>query len=286
MGLTSRGGVFPLNSLADIAGPMTRTMEDAVRVFQVIVGHDPDDPASIERPKRNYMQALLREGLNGARIGVLRQAYERESADPEVLKVFRSALSDLERAGATIVDTVQVELPERPRQASACMGFAYDLHLFLAPRLPDMTLAQVLKSGEFHPNNRQRIENALKDPGKGPDSPECQARGAYVASFREAVSSTMRRLRLDAFVYPTWSNPPRLIGDLNTPHGDNSQLFSPGTGFPAINVPMGYTRGGTLPAGITFFGGEWSEETLIRFAFAYEQQTRHRRPPPSTPPLR
>ncbi len=59
----------------------------------------------------------------------------------------------------------------------------------------------------------------------------------------------MEAHRLDAFVYPTWSNPPRLIGDLNTPHGDNSQVFSPTTGFPAVNVPMGYTRGGTLPGG-------------------------------------
>ena len=69
---------------------------------------------------------------------------------------------------------------------------------------------------------------------------------------------------LDALVYPTWSNPPRLIGDLNTPAGDNNQLFSPGTGFPALTVPMGYTRGGTLPAGLQFFGRAWSEPTLIR----------------------
>ena len=69
----------------------------------------------------------------------------------------------------------------------------------------------------------------------------------------------MEAERLDAFVYPTWSNPPRLIGDLNTPHGDNSQFFSPTTGFPSINVPMGYTRDNRLPAGITFFGRAWDE---------------------------
>ena len=69
----------------------------------------------------------------------------------------------------------------------------------------------------------------------------------------------MDKLKLDAFVYPTWSNPPRLIGDLNTPAGDNSQFFSPTTGFPAINVPMGFTRGGTLPAGMTIYGRAWSE---------------------------
>jgi amidase len=103
--------------------------------------------------------------------------------------------------------------------------------------------------------------------------------------MRAAVLKTMETLKLDAFVYPTWGNPPRLIGDLNTPHGDNRQIFSPTTGFPAINVPMGYTRG-VLPAGITFFGRAWSEPTLIRLAYAYEQATRHRYPPASTPLLR
>jgi Asp-tRNA(Asn)/Glu-tRNA(Gln) amidotransferase A subunit family amidase len=77
-----------------------------------------------------------------------------------------------------------------------------------------------------------------------------------------------------------------LIGDLNTPAGDNSQVYSPTTGFPAINVPMGYSRGGTLPAGITFYGRAWSEDRLIELAYAYEQATKHRHPPVSTPPLR
>jgi Asp-tRNA(Asn)/Glu-tRNA(Gln) amidotransferase A subunit family amidase len=100
---------------------------------------------------------------------------------------------------------------------------------------------------------------------------------------RDAVSASMDALRLDAFVYPTWSNVPRLIGDLNTPHGDNSQFFSPTTGFPAVQVPMGYTRDNTLPAGITFLGRAWSEPTLLKLAFGYEQATGHRRAPSSTP---
>ena len=90
----------------------------------------------------------------------------------------------------------------------------------------------------------------------------------------------MDSLQLDAMVYPTWSNPPRLIGDLNTPHGDNSQLFSPTTGYPALTVPMGYTRGGRLPAGITFFGRAWSEYRLIQLGYDYEQRTRHWKRPP------
>jgi Asp-tRNA(Asn)/Glu-tRNA(Gln) amidotransferase A subunit family amidase len=102
---------------------------------------------------------------------------------------------------------------------------------------------------------------------------------------RAEVARAMDRLRLDALVHPTWSNPPRLIGDLNTPAGDNSQVFAPLTGWPAVQVPMGYTRG-ELPAGLTLFGRAWSEPTLFRLAYAYEQATRHRRPPASAPPLR
>ena len=96
----------------------------------------------------------------------------------------------------------------------------------------------------------------------------------------------MDSAQLDALVYPTWSNLPRLIGDLNTPGGDNSQLFSPSTGFPAITVPMGFTHGDTLPAGLQLFGRPWSEPTLLKLAYAYDQATHHRHAPAATPPLR
>jgi Asp-tRNA(Asn)/Glu-tRNA(Gln) amidotransferase A subunit family amidase len=97
----------------------------------------------------------------------------------------------------------------------------------------------------------------------------------------------MANARLDAIVYPTWSNPPRLIGDLNTPHGDNSQDLSPHTGFPAFTVPMGWVRvrDDDLPVGLQILGDAWSEPTLIEIAYGFEQQTRHRRPPATTPPL-
>ncbi len=148
------------------------------------------------------------------------------------------------------------------------------------------TLADVIKSGQFHPSVQRRLEQAERGPENGPDSPGCRADAAYREQVRQAVTKTMDRLKLDAFVYPTWSNPPRLIGDLNTPAGDNSQFFSPTTGLPAINVPMGFTRGGTLPAGMTIFGRAWSEATLIKFAYSYQNATHRRRPPASTPPLR
>ena len=149
------------------------------------------------------------------------------------------------------------------------------------------SLEDVVRSRRFHPSVQLRLERAQESNElNGPDTPACKAEADYREQFRTAVLRTMDTQRLDAFVYPTWSNPPRLIGDLNTPHGDNSQIFSPTTGFPAINVPMGYTRDNTLPAGITFFGRAWSEATRIKLAYSYEQATHHRHPPTTTPPMR
>jgi amidase len=295
MGLTSRAGVMPLNLLADIAGPMARSVADAVAVFQVIVGEDPDDAATAAsrgRPRENYSTALVRDALRGVRIGVLRQAYERDTTDVEIVGVFMNAVEDLRRAGATIVDPARVEGLEqirRPQGIGPCMGFKYDINRYLAShgnRIPMHNLAEIVKSGRFHPTVQRRLEQAEQGVENGPDTPACKAETDYREQVRAAVTKTMDAQKLDAFVYPTWSNPPRLIGDLNTPHGDNSQFFSPTTGFPSIQVPMGYTRGGLLPAGITFFGRAWSEPTLIKLAYSYEQFTHHRRPPPSTPPLR
>jgi Asp-tRNA(Asn)/Glu-tRNA(Gln) amidotransferase A subunit family amidase len=151
--------------------------------------------------------------------------------------------------------------------------------------VPVHSLEDIIRSRRFHPSIEARLRSAQEGAENGPDTPACKADAEYRDRFRAAVLQAMDEHRLDAFVYPTWSNPPRLIGDLNTPHGDNSQVFSPTTGWPAINVPMGYTRG-TLPAGMTFFGRAWSEPTLIRLAYAYEQATRHRRPPAAVPPLK
>jgi Asp-tRNA(Asn)/Glu-tRNA(Gln) amidotransferase A subunit family amidase len=295
IGLTSRAGVVPLNLLADIAGPITRTVADAAAVLEVIAGEDPDDPvtaASRSRLRANYRAALDADGLRGARVGVLRQAYERDTADAEVVSVFTTALADMRRAGATIVDPAAIEGLEairRPEDMPPCGGFKYDINRWLARherRTPVKTLADVIASRRFHPSVQLRLERAQDGPEHGPDSPACAAEREYRDRVRAAVMKAIEAHALDAFAYPTWSNPPRLIGDLNTPHGDNSQFFSPTTGWPAVQVPMGYTRGGTLPAGLTFFGPAWSEPTLIKLAYAYEQATRHRRPPASTPPLR
>ncbi len=295
MGLTSRGGVFPLAYLADIAGPMARSVEDAVAVFQVVVGADPADPASAAAAAhlpQNYQAALVKDGLKGARIGVLRQAYERDTTDPEIVAIFMRAVEDMRRAGATIIDPANVPGLDKIRRVPGmgqCRGFKYDLNAFLAERgakVPVKSLDEIVKGGKFHPTVRRQLEQADASTPNPPGSKECEADAAFREQVRTAVNQLMDSQKLDALVYPTWSNPPRLIGDLNTPHGDNSQFFSPTTGYPSIQVPMGYSQGDRLPAGVTFFGRAWSEPLLIKLAYGYEQATHHRRAPPSTPPVR
>lgn len=295
MGLTSRAGIMPLNLLADIAGPIARTVEDAATIFQVVVGSDPDDAvtaAAASHLPQNYSASLVRDGLKGVRIGVLRFAYERDSTDPEIVQIFMRAVDDLRHEGATIIDPGVIDgLSEirRPAGSGPCMGFKYDINRYLAShgdRVPVKSLTEIVKSRRFHPSVQVRLEQAEAGVVNGPETEACKAEMTYRDQVRAAVTKTMDAQKIDAWVYPTWSNPPRLIGDLNTPGGDNSQFFSPTTGFPAIQVPMGYSRGGRLPAGITFFGRAWSEPSLIKYAYAYEQATHHRRAPDSTPSLR
>ncbi|MFN8571111.1 MAG: amidase family protein [Gemmatimonadaceae bacterium] len=289
MGLTSRGGVVPLILASDIAGPIARTVADAVAIFQVVVGEDARDPVTVaarDHPAPDYSQALRSDGLRGARIGVLRQAYERPTTDSEITRVFATALNDLRRQGATIVDPAGVpNLDSLFRlQTGPCNPFRHDLNAYLSALGSDgppvHSLADIIASGKFHPTIQRRLEQGELATTPPDETPGCQARDRFRVALRGAVLALMDSLSLDALVYPTWSNPPRLIGDLNTPAGDNSQVFSPSTGYPALTVPMGYTRGDQLPAGMTFFGRPWSESTLIRLAYAYEQATHHRRPPP------
>lgn len=287
MGLTSRAGVVPLNNEADIAGPMARSVADAVEVFQVVAGEDADDAVtatSRTHRETDYRTYLVPGGLRGARIGVLRQAYDRPTLDPEVAAVFGKALADMRNAGATVLDSALIPQLDSilALGRGGCNRFKADLEGYFAARgegAPVRTVEQILRSGAYHPLAQVRLQQA-QAVALPPDSvPGCAARAAMRDRLGAAVTALMDSLQLDALVYPTWSNVPRLIGDLNTPHGDNSQLFSPLTGFPAISVPMGWTRGSTLPAGITFYGRAWSEGKLITLTYAFEQATRHRRPP-------
>ena len=290
MGLTSRDGIVPLNLSRDIGGPMARTVADAVAVFDVIVGFDPADPITIaaqERPRMNYMDYLKKDGLQGKRIGVVRELI-LDTADPDTIELFDEALDDMRRKGAVVIDPVDIRnFNVNQNRIRGCNYFKFDLNNYLKSVYgadQGLDLSSIIASRQFHPSIEKRLTDAEAIELAPPDNPACREVDARDAMLRTNVRAAIENNNVSVVVYPTWSNPPRLLGDLNSPHGNNSAKLSPPTGFPAITVPMGFTRG-RFPAGIQLLGLPWSEGTLIEVAYAYEQATMHRRPPSSVPSL-
>jgi Asp-tRNA(Asn)/Glu-tRNA(Gln) amidotransferase A subunit family amidase len=294
MGLTSRDGIIPLYLRNDIGGPMARTVTDAVKILEVIAGYDPADPVTkkcIGKMPDNYTQFLDKDGLKGARIGVFRKYLDAPGIDPQVKALTEKAIEDLKNSGAIIIDPFVVPDFDELTKDIWCDRFRHDVNMYLASlgdAAPYKNLTEIFNSGLYLPYIERRLKYALKvnvPPEKM--NPPCLDvyRNPRNIAFREAILKAMKKDNVDAVIYPTWNNPPRKVGDMKSPAGDNSQLFSPHTGFPAITVPMGFTYG-SLPAGLTFVGKLFAEPDLIKFAYAYEQATRHRRPPQGFPRLK
>jgi Asp-tRNA(Asn)/Glu-tRNA(Gln) amidotransferase A subunit family amidase len=287
LGLTSRDGIVPLFLSRDTGGPLARTVADAAAILDVVAGTDPADAATAAADSHkpdSYLKSLDKDGLKGARIGVLRQFLDATKDDPEVIKLFEEALADMKRQGATIVDDVRV--PDIPTSKLGCDRFKHDFNAYLAhlgPNAPVKNLGDVIASRKFYPP----LEKSLVDSNAQPDpdqNPKCREGEANARILNDGVLKAMDDEHLDALVYPTWDNPPRLIGDLNSPDGNNSNRIAPHVGFPAFTVPMGFSHG-SLPAGLQILGRPWSEPTLLKIAYGYEQATLRRRPPESTAPL-
>ncbi|MDP2958785.1 MAG: amidase family protein [Longimicrobiales bacterium] len=288
-GLTSRDGIIPLFANRDVGGPMTRAVEDAVRIFDVIAGTDPTDPVTAEADARRpatYMDALETR-VADLRVGVPRWMVYTETADPEVLERFESAVADLRRRGVTVVDDVPLPEYDSLRRGLSCPRFRYDIENYLAtlPNPPVRTLKEIEAGGKVHVTVMPRVKSFLEFEGTPETNAGCIQATHNEELLRQAVRRALAAADVQAFVYPTWNNPPRLVGDLTSPHGNNSPILSPPTGFPALTVPMGFVRNGALPVGLQIYGDAWSEPTLIRLAFAYEQATHHRRPPSTAPAL-
>jgi Asp-tRNA(Asn)/Glu-tRNA(Gln) amidotransferase A subunit family amidase len=321
-GLASRDGIAPLNSDRDVGGPIARTVEDAVAVLEVIAGYDAADTitkASEGRMPESYGASLDSAGLVGARIGVLRAFFEvvdaqetgpeptpfvrdtsrsdEEQQDdeppeprtvhPEVLRLLEQALADLAAAGATIVDSVEIPHLDSLRSAIPSVPrFEHDFDTYMAQRPggPVSSMQDILDSGDFFPRLRSNLARAVEEESPPEEHEDWARYWEATRDLQEAVAAAMDSAGVDVLVYPTYNYPPRLIGDENTTYGANSATLSPPTGFPAFNVPMGYSFG-TLPAGLQLLGRPFDEPTLIRISYAYERATRHRRPPGSTPPL-
>lgn len=296
LGLTSRDGVIPLSFDRDVAGPMGRSVDDVVRVFEVVAGPDPADPytdAGRTRVEPDYRSFLDADGLDGARLGIATSLVDIESADTAVIRLFRDAVEDLERAGAEVVDVAFDVYAQLERPGLFCRRFRYDAARYLetlGADAPITDVVEVLETGEFHPSVQGGLRSFASGPADVhpaqweepcPDFAEHPERQAFLAELIEAMDAA----EVDALIYPSWLAPPAHLDRAGEEYrGDNSQRLSPPTGTPAITVPMGFTYG-DLPAGLQLLARPYDEGLLFRFAYAYEQATHHRRAPDGYPSL-
>lgn len=285
IGLTSRAGIIPLFANNDVGGPMARTVADAAALLTVLAGADPADPVTAQasdHPAIDYSRSLDGHGLRSARIGVFRQYFETASTDPEIKSLTEKALRALVSEGAVLVDPFTIPNYEALEKNLWCGDFQADLNGYLAahPNAPYHDLASIVASGLYLPYIEEEMKGALAAPKADDRRAPCPDvyHDAPKIAFRNALLEAMAKAHVDAIVYPTWSNAPRKIGDVTSPAGDNSQVLSPQTGFPAITVPMGFTHG-SLPAGLTFLGRAFSEGELIRYVFDFEQTVKARKEP-------
>jgi len=288
-GLASRTGIIPLSSTQDIGGPITRTVTDTAIMLDAIVGYDPTDPqtaGSAGNIPKSYTDFLQLNGLRGTRIGLLAALLGSDPADAEVASVVRGAVDEMNAQGAEVVEVTIPGLADLlTDRANGFLvlrqDFKFDLNAHLAahPGAPVRTLEEVLVSGKFHPAVETNLRNS-----QAVESRDTQEYFAHIVKrniLREAILKAMVDNGVEALVYPTIRRKANVIGEMQM--GSNCQL-SANSGLPAIVVPGGFTPDG-LPVGLELLGRAWSEPQLIKFAYAYEQATRHRHPPAGTPAL-
>jgi len=289
VGLVSRRGIIPISHSQDGAGPMCRTVRDAAILLGALTGVDPEDSATVAsagKSSTDYTQFCDPNGLKGARIGVARKYFGFSDA---VDALMEQALDAMKRQGATLVDPAEIETLGKFDE-SELLVFMYelkaDLNAYLARLGPDAPVHTLKDIIDFNDRNRQKEmpyfgqDLFLKAEAKGPLTEK-----AYIDALEknhqlartEGIDATMDKYRLDAIVAPT-GGPAWLTDLVNGDHfAGGSSNAAAVAGYPNINVTAGFISG--LPVGISFFGRAWSEPTLIRLAFAFEQATKARQAP-------
>lgn len=296
LGLVSRTGIVPIAHSQDTAGPMARTVADAAVLLSAIAGPDADDAATAlaGRQTLNYAAALDRNGLRGARIGVVRNRLFGSSPAADALA--DAAIVDLKAAGAIVIDPANIPTLGQFDESELTVllyEFKADIPRFFTwwgSRAPVHSLSEIAAFNAAHAAQEMPYfgqELVLQANGKGPLSD-----AAYTTALsknrrlagREGIDAVMNAQHLDALLAPTGG--PAWLTDLVNGDGGTATAPGPSTvaavaGYPHITVPMGQDHG--LPIGLSFFGKAWSEATLIRLAYAYEQATHHRMPPTFSP---
>jgi amidase len=288
LGLVSRAGIIPIAHSQDTAGPMTRTVRDAAILLAAIAGVDPRDAATADagRAPKEYASFLDEAGLRGARIGVARKFFGFHAA---VDRIMEGALAEMKRRGAQLVDPADIPHTGEYDESELTVllyELKADLNAYLAslgPQAPVRTLADVIAFNEAHGAEEMPYfgqDLFIKAQEKGPLTDlayvEALARNRRLAAL-EGIDAVMSKEKLDAIVAPTGG--PAWMTDLVDGDHFGGGLSTPPAvaGYPHVTVPAGYVFG--LPVGISFVGRAWSEPTLIKLAYAFEQATHARRAP-------
>ena len=292
LGLVSRAGIIPIAHSQDTAGPMTRTVRDGAILLAAIAGPDPRDAATADagRAPKDYTPFLDEGGLRGARIGVARKYFGFHSG---VDRVMEAALAEMTKRGAELVDPADIPHTGEYDESELTVllyELKADLNAYLAslgPKAPVRTLADVIAFNEAHPKEEMPYfgqDLFVKAQEKGPLTDlayvEALARNKRLAAH-EGIDAVMGQHKLDAIVAPT-GGPAWMTDLVDGDHFGGGMSTPPAVaGYPHVTVPAGHVFG--LPVGISFVGKAWSEPTLIRLAYAFEQATRARRVPPLRP---
>jgi len=303
LGLLSRSGIVPIAHSQDTAGPMTRTVADAAVLLGAMAGADRDDPATQGgadlrlRSGRtrgsappDYSASLDVNGLRGARIGVVRNRLFGGNVAAD--RLADAAIAEMKKQGAVIVDPANMPTLGKFDDSELDIllyEFKADLNKYLAwlgPASPVHSLKEIIAFNDAHKDQEMPYfgqEIMVMAEKKGPLT-SAKYKAALASNHRLSrtlgIDAVMTRYRLDALVAPTggpaWLTDP-VNGDSGTASAPAPSSVAAVAGYPHITVPAGYFRG--LPIGISFIGRAWSEPTLIKLAYAYEQATKLRRPP-------
>lgn len=296
VGLISRAGIIPISSTQDTAGPLARTVKDAAIVLGALTGVDPRDPATNASKGKfynDYTQFLNANGLKGARIGIPRDVYYSVSPNftQERLDIMNAAIAKMKQLGATIVEadiptarlvggsetttTVRQEDGEPPVPVSTVLvyDFKKDLNAYLAslgPNAPIKNLSEAIAFNRAYPQQTLRFGQDIllaadATSGTLTERKYAIARKLDILQSRTfGIDAYMHIYQLDAILFPA----------------NRGAGIAAKAGYPSILVPAGFTKDGT-PYGVTFTGKAFSEPTLLKLAYAYEQATQLRRPPKS-----
>jgi len=294
VGLVSRSGVIPISHSQDTPGPMARTVRDVAILLGAMAGADSQDPATADSQGRvypDYTKFLDPAGLKGARLGVVRKYFGFNDAVDQLMD---SLLGEMKRAGAEIVDPADIPTIGKFDESELTVFF-YELKADLAAylgRRPGSSVKSLKDVIEFNEVNRGREmpyfgqDIFVKSEQKGPltskeylDALDLNRR----LSRTEGIDFVMDKFKLDALVAPT-GGPAWLTDLINGDHvAGGSSSAAAVAGYPNINVTAGYLSG--LPVGISFFGRAWSEPTLIKIAYSFEQLTKARQKPRFLPTI-